>query len=159
MSLKQSWNKSFLLYEFILSVLLMIVLIGVLQYFNLHDVVTNLFTGVRTSFYATIAQIEGALLGFVIAGVSILLTMSESPAMIILRKSPYFRTIYDVFTNSAKFFALSTVISLFAMVWDKDDSLNITLMFLVIWCVIISIFRLSRCLWILDKIIDMQIKK
>lgn len=159
MSLKRLWLKNFLIFEFGLSVVLVILLILTVQCFYLNDIVAHTFMGVKTSFYATVAQIEGSLLGFVIAGVSILLTMSESPAMIILKKSPFFRTIFEVFTSSAKYFALSTIISLVAMVSDKDDSLNMALMYLVIWCIIITILRLARCLWILDKIIDMQIKK
>ena len=159
MSLKQLWERDFLIFEFFLSVLLTGIIVIVVYYFSLYCNIVQALDGIRASFYGTIAQIEGALLGFVIAGVSILLTMSESPAMKILKTSPYFRIIYDVFTNSAKYFAISTVTPLVAMLFDKDQAPNLYFTYLVVWCVIISILRLARCLWILNEIIEIQIAK
>ena len=101
--------KHFLKYEeswILLIVFIIIFLVG--NYYGFNELIIKQLCGLRSTLYATLAQIMGALLGIVIAGLAILLTMEKSSAMQILKKSPYYEELFNIFIIRCKRFALGT---------------------------------------------------
>lgn len=83
-----------------LIVFIIIFFVG--NYNGFNELVIKQLCGLRSTLYATLAQIMGALLGIVIAGLAILLTMEKSSAMQILKKSPYYEELFNIFILSCK---------------------------------------------------------
>jgi len=111
---------------------------------------------IKTALYPVIATISGALLGFVITGVSIILAFSDSHKLDRVRKSKGFEDIYKVYFRAIKYLALTTVISVFGIV----ISYYATYMFyLVFISSILSIVGLYRCMWVLERITGIVHKK
>jgi hypothetical protein len=77
----------------------------------------------RQTFFASLAATTGALLGFAITGLTILLTLGGSPRMIWLRKQERFRTeSRALFTTAiaALGFATAVFLLLIVVATDKD---------------------------------------
>ena len=113
--------KHFLKYEeswILLIVFIIIFFVG--NYNGFNELVIKQLCGLRSTLYATLAQIMGALLGIVIAGLAILLTMEKSSAMQILKKSPYYEELFNIFILSCKRLALGTLLCVVALVFDRD---------------------------------------
>ena len=109
--------KHFLKYEeswILLIVFIIIFFVG--KYNGFNELVIKQLCGLRSTLYATLAQIMGALLGIVIAGLAILLTMEKSSAMQILKKSPYYEELFNIFILSCKRLALGTLLCVVALV-------------------------------------------
>lgn len=150
------WARNFLTYELILSILIAICAFFLIKHFTID--IDNILKQTRLQIYATIASTSGALLGFVITSISILLTMKESPTILILKNSPHYRTVFDVFLSTSRYLAFTSIASLTGILIDKDNSPHIWFFYLILWVVIISILRLLRCLWILEKMIDLSVR-
>lgn len=89
--------KQFLKYkESLILFIVFIILFLVGNYNGFNELIIKQLNGLRTTLYATLAQIMGALLGIVIAGLAILLTMEKSSAMQILKKSPYYEELFNI---------------------------------------------------------------
>ena len=131
--------KHFLKYEeswILLIVFIIIFFVG--NYNGFNELVIKQLCGLRSTLYATLAQIMGALLGIVIAGLAILLTMEKSSAMQILKKSPYYEELFNIFILSCKRLALGTLLCVVALVFDRDLDPQLWLSYGVLWCVILS---------------------
>ena len=100
----------------------------------------------------------GALLGIVIAGLAILLTMEKSSAMQILKKSPYYEELFNIFILSCKRLALGTLLCVVALVFDRDLGPQLWLSYSVLWCVILSSISMIRCIWVLKNVVKLQLK-
>lgn len=153
MGLIRIWKKNFLCAELIASVFI----IGILVYF-FNSQITTLFKSIRLQLYGTISGISGALLGFVIAGLSILLTMNDNEQLRILKTSVYYKLIYKVFLSTSKYLAIATIVPLLGMIIDTDTCPQKWLTYMIIWSLLISFLRLVRCFWILEKMIELKLK-
>lgn len=141
--------KHFLKYEeswILLIVFIIIFLVG--NYYGFNELIIKQLCGLRSTLYATLAQIMGALLGIVIAGLAILLTMEKSSAMQILKKSPYYEELFNIFIISCKRLALGTLVCVVALVFDRDLDPQLWLSYGVLWCVILSSISMFRCIWV-----------
>ena len=151
--------KHFLKYEesgILLIVFIIIFFVG--NYNGFNELVIKQLCGLRSTLYATLAQIMGALLGIVIAGLAILLTMEKSSAMQILKKSPYYEELFNIFILSCKRLALGTLLCVVALVFDRDLDPQLWLSYGVLWCVILSSISMFRCIWVLKNVVKLQIK-
>ncbi len=153
------YEKHFLTCELIISIVLIIGAYYCVIHFKLDYMVLKLLDQNRSALYGTISSISGALLGFIITGVSILLAMKESPALIIIKASKYYQTVFVVFTSACRYLGLNTTMALLGLLIDKDSSPHLWFFFIVLWASLISVFRLMRCLWVLEKMIKLSIKE
>ena len=84
------------------------------------DKISWVVRGNRSAIYTMLGSIEGALLGFVITALSIVLTLGSDKRLAILRQAGHLRRIYSVFTGAIWPFALATVVSIAALLTDRD---------------------------------------
>ncbi len=78
----------------------------------------------RESFFVSLSATSGALLGFAIAGLTILLTLGNGPRMDWLRSKPEFRTeVRALFMTAIGSLGVATIVFLFLIVvaTDKHD--------------------------------------
>ena len=106
---------------------------------------------IKTSLYPVIATISGALLGFVITGVSIiLLAFTPSNKLTSLKKSSQYKNIFNVYFRAIYYLAITTIISVFGLI---ITTYNTFWFWILITSSTISLLGLYRCIWILEKIV------
>jgi len=152
------WEKRFLLWEFLLSLVIVGLFFLIVQKFGLQEAIVEVMEGNRCSIYGLLASVAGSLLGFVLTGVAIMLALADSNKLGILTQSKHYTYIYKVYMSTVKSLALTTVLSIIAVLYDREQSPNAVMLYLVLWAVILSIFRVIRCVWILEQIIKIATK-
>lgn len=157
--MKKFYRVHFLGVELLLTLILLSVFIYLTANHIGFDVVQNSLKGTRTTLYGTLAAVAGAMLGFVITGLSVLLTTNNNEQMERLRKSKHYKTIFVIFFSTSKYLGLLLITSLISLVMDKDDSPFIVLTLISISLSVIVGVRLLRCIWVLEKIVHIQILK
>lgn len=126
--------------------------------FGFNNMIVAQLDGLRLSLYTTLAQIMGALLGIVIAGLAILLTMDKSTAMQLLKKSKYYEELFSIFISGITRLAIGTMICVIALIFDKDTEPHVWLSYIVLWSFLLASISLSRCIWVLKNVIKLQLK-
>lgn len=151
------WYKHFLGYELLFSILLTLIIAILVVVLDYED---NVFTCISKSqqiLYGSLTAVFGALLGFVITGLSILLTInSDNVGMKAFKESSRYKEVFKIFISTSRYLAITSFLSLIGLLYYGE---NITTFYkivtmLIAWGVIITIFRVSRCIWVLEKIID-----
>lgn len=153
------YRSHFLGVEFFLSLLIMAIIIFYFHCFSKNNPLITELKDIRGIFYGTIITISGALLGFVITSLSVLLTTGPSAQMERLKSSKHYKTIFTIFLSTSKFLGVSLLFSLISLVFDKEENPVLFLTYLTIWSMMIVTFRILRCFWVLEKIIYLQIKQ
>lgn len=117
---------------------------------------------VRGPLYATVAAVAGALLGFVIATVSILVALvsSESPRMEFVRKSDAYPQIWRVFTSAIRWLAAATAVSLVALLLDHEDPVLSEQWIDAIRAALLLVslaatMRLGSSMWVLERLVTL----
>lgn len=153
------WDAHFLPLEMILAGVVALILGVWSEYFNGGIFVDNIFSGSREVLYGTLAALFGSLLGFAITAVSIILGYAANEKLEIVRNSKHYYTLWDTFNSTIRILALSTVLALVGLVIDKDtDPINLVL-YINTFIVLLSFFRVARCVWILENVIAIVSKK
>lgn len=96
MSIKGFYRKNFLLLELAESIFFILLLIGLLTFFKESIQIESWIRSINTDFFSLLATITGTLLGFVIAGVAILLAFPSSERLEELKRSQHYKTIYEL---------------------------------------------------------------
>lgn len=111
----------------------------------------------RPAIYSTLASVFGALLGFMISAVSILLTITTIPLLQGLHRSAHYKDLWRAYHHGILALALGTVVSVVALIWDKDASPR---WFLVDACALASALacaRVARCVYLLSRVVDVVV--
>jgi hypothetical protein len=111
--------------------------------------VADLLSGDRSSLYGTVASIFGALLGFVITSLSIVIGFMSSERMEHLRKAKVGLAIFGVFIWGSIWVGIATVVPLVGLVFDRDGSAKPWMCALLVGSSVAGAGALIRCLRIL----------
>lgn len=156
MELRKTYNRNFLKAELLISVAFSILFILVIKYFWSYEIIGEWISANRKEIYPLIATIGGTLLGFVITGVSIIIAFSESEKLRLLKQSKQYKTIFEIYFSTIRYLAITTMLPILGMI--INDGLSVYILYFLIWSVIISSFRMWRCLWILESIVEIMHK-
>jgi hypothetical protein len=151
--IRRWWERKFLAHE-------LITILAICLGFTIWSVkmdrgvlINNILSGNRQTLYGTLAALFGSLLGFTITSVSIVLGASASEKLEIIRKSKHYKDLWDVFKAAIKTLALATIFALLGLVFDKDTNSVDFFLYINLFTTLLSIFRLGRCIWVLENII------
>lgn len=136
----------------ILTILILLVIIKELPPFTLDTWVLS----IKYNLYPVIATISGALLGFVITGVSVIIAFTESDKFRLLRKTTTYKKLFEVYFRTIYYLAGTTLISAIGIVITNYSTFWF---YLLVWSAIISAFGLYRCIWILENLVEILTKK
>lgn len=139
------YSRHFLLAELVLSILLAF---GAAR---LH--VLKYLPGNTDTIYVALSASFGALLGFAITGVSVMLAVSDSERLALLRTSPHYPLVFRIFTSAARYLGVGFLTAFLGLVLDRQTALGQAVAYLTLFSVIISVFRVYRCVWVLDSVI------
>lgn len=151
----QWWKTHFLWAEFGLAVLLSAGFILWIERYGGAGIVNTTLTGNRGAVYGTLASITGSLLGFVLATVSIVFGFATHERLAVVRDSPHYTTLWRVFTSAIRVLGVSTVFLLVGLLVDRDTSPTRIVMYVCVLVFLLAIFRLARCVWVLEKVIGL----
>ena len=105
------------------------------------------------------ASIYGTMLGFSLATVAIVLGLVEHPRMKLVRDGPHYDTLWDTFKSAIRVLGLATIVAVIGLIWDKENSSNRFILYFNVFFLVLSFARISRCIWILDKVIKINTGK
>jgi len=110
----------------------------------------------RSGLYGVLTSLWGALLGFTITAVSIVLVFSQDPRLKLVRESAHYPTLWQVFMSAIRILGLATAAGLLALLFDRDPpggSPRIVFFYVVVFFSTLAILRLWRCVWVLDRVV------
>lgn len=100
-----------------------------------------------SSVYGALVGLQGSLLGFVLAALTIVLGYSQSPSMEILRKSGQLPNLFRVYLAGIRSHAFATVTAIVALVVNSGYVTASLLAWLVASSSVVTAIRLGRSLW------------
>ena len=115
--------------------------------------VTTALDGRRGSIYPALVGLEGALLGFTVTSLTIVLGHSSNPKLDIVRKSRHWTSLFSSFCASVRWSGYGTLTSLTAMFLDRDGAANLTSVTWLAVTLAFSVIVLARMLWVLHRIV------
>ena len=109
-----------------------------------------------TTVYASIATIAGALLGFAITSISVLIAFLGGDEFKWLREDPEYESLFKDFKEAIILFSVTTVVSLVALLLNDKDSetRNFVMLGAALWLALLSSITLMhamRILWLAIK--------
>jgi hypothetical protein len=152
---KSFYEKWMLVADIIIPIIVGILIIYVgngISLFNSND--EDFIKLLIYTIFPTIATIGVTLLGFIITGVSVLISFTESGKLPLLKQSVHYKTLFDVYFHAIKFLAILSIVSLCGIFAPK--SFTIEFFYVLIVLVMISIWQTYRCVWALEQIISLS---
>ena len=83
--------------------------------------IEELIHGNRAPIYGALASVFGALLGFVLTAVSIILGFSSLPQLTIVRESKHYPMLYRAFILTTWVLGAACLAALLALIFDRDE--------------------------------------
>lgn len=108
----------------------------------------------RTAVYAALIGLQSALLGFVLAALTIVLGYSQSPRLRVLRKGGQLPNLFNVYLAGTRSHALATLISLLALVVNGGYEVTTVLCWMVALSFLVTALRLARTLWVTKNVVE-----
>jgi len=151
-SLVLFYRRHFMDVELIIVIIIAILVLYLLPSVLAPVTIDQWIVSIKTNLYPVIATISGALLGFVITGVSVIIAFSESKKLRLLKKAKntskslfhvYFRTIY--------YLAATTIISILGIIISQHSAIWFYLLVILSF---MSLQGLYRCVWILENLVQ-----
>jgi len=152
---KSFWKAHFLPCELGLTVALTLAFALWLERFAGLDRIDQIVQGQRAVIYGTIATIDGALLGFIIATIAIILGFAPGDSFTVLRQSDHYQDLWGTFRSTIRILALATLAALVGLLVDRDSSPNSAAMIVCFGFSLLVIARVSRSVWILGKVVQL----
>lgn len=147
------WEKDFLKRELILAVTTLVLFVFWVEIFGGREVVSTILKSTRSLLYPAIVSAFGSLFGFVITAMSIILSWSDKEKFAALRRKKGYSQLWPVFGSTVRWLGFATLAAVLAILFDQDGKEWPLIWYLVALCVTVAVFRLARCIWVLENLI------
>lgn len=154
MRFRLAYRKHFLAAEFVLAVALTVAFALWLALCDGMNFLEPVLCERRTALYGTLAALFGSLLGFVLASVAIVLSLHDNEKLSLIRNSRHYGALWQIFKASMRALASATVVSLAALLLDRQSTPNPLVLVLLFGAVTLSALRLARVVWALEGLIS-----
>ncbi len=118
-----------------------------------HDQLIDFMADRRGTIYGVLAGIFGSLLGFAIAAEAIVLSLSGSDKLSVVRSSKHYPTLWRVFRWTIRTLALATVAALIALLLDRDKQPWMAWLYGCAFFTFLAIAQLARTIWVLEQVV------
>lgn len=119
----------------------------------LGPLLNDLLTERREEIYPALVGLEGSLLGFTVASLTIMLGYSASPHLAVVRESRNWQALFDAFTASIRWVGFATVLSVVALLVDRDSSPILLIETALGVVLVISSVMVARMLWVIHRVV------
>ena len=155
--IREFWGVWFLELELVLAVCLAISFAGWLWWYDSAQIVLEGFLGDRrATLYRTLATVSGTMVGFSMTVAALVLTRVATERFQLLRSGrsgKNYEALWKTYTQAVKYLGVLTVFSIAALLLDTKDSPRHWVLVLTVLLVLLSMFRVSRAIWILEKLL------
>lgn len=141
MTLPRWWRRHFLPIELGAA----LVIAGV---FTIAEVRCGILPDELAALYGALAAVFGSLLGFTIAAVSIIIAVSGDDRLAVLRGSDRYPDLWKTFFSAIRWLGGATLIAFAGLLWE-----TVLVAALASFAILITVFRISRCIWVLERIV------
>jgi hypothetical protein len=152
------WKSHFLWCEFFLSLSITIIFIAWCEFFSGKVSMEPIIIDNRATIFGTVATIYGSLLGFVITAVSIIIGYVSNPRMDLVTHSAHYSDLWNTYIKTIQVLGFATIFSIISLIADHKNEMNWLLFYPNIFFLILSIFRISRSIQLLEKVIQIVTK-
>lgn len=129
----------------------------------LIPVVTNAINATleerRNGIYPTIIGVEGTILGFVLAALTIVLGYSQKGRFKLLHASRHWRAVFLSYTNTLRWTSVAIIVAILALIFDQDRSPSPRFAILFCWSVIFTSYFVGRMLWVTEQIVNLIVNQ
>lgn len=134
----------------------LVVGVGIGAYGNrfLEPLVATSLTKDTASIYGAVLALQGSLLGFVLAALTIVLGFSQSPQFKLLNDAGQLPTLFNVYSAGIRAHALSTGTALVALLLNSSSGLAPVFAWIVTTTCLLALVRLGRTLWATNNIVQ-----
>jgi len=147
------WRRYFIWAEFGLAVAITAAfLIWMLEWHG-SDVVAALLKGRRVAIYGVLASVFGALLGFIITTVSVVIVAAQSQRLDALRESKHYRDLWRIFFATIRGLALATAVSFLSMLFDQENAPSDVWVAACFYVIVLATLRLARSVVVLQFVV------
>jgi hypothetical protein len=108
--------------------------------------------------YPAIVGLEGTILGFVIASLTIVIGYVNSPRFAILKGTRHWEGIFVAFAGGAKWTAGALVFALAALFFDRDSAPNTPLSMMLFISALLAAVRVGRVLYVTEKVVKVIVQ-
>jgi hypothetical protein len=158
MTMPDFWERQFLRYELLLGMAGSAAFAYWCQRRNGLAIIEPILHGNRAAVYGTLASILGALLGFAITTISIVIAFSGERRLQMLAKTKHYQSLWRVLTSAVRWFGLATIAALSALLLDRDDRTAPIILYVCVLTLVLSLMRLTRSIWVLERLISILTK-
>ena len=108
----------------------------------------------RGLIYATLSAIFGSLLGFAIAAESIVLALSGSEKLTVVRNSKHYPTLWRVFRWTIRTLAFATISAVSALILDRDANNWSLWLYVCSFFALLAVVQIGRTIWVLEQVVN-----
>lgn len=108
--------------ELLIFAIVFIVLWRVASIHTVHRHLYSYLANQRGGLYTTLLTVEGTLLGFVVAVLTIVLGYAQASRFEIVRRSPHWAALFGSYTRAMRWSAYATASFLIGLLADRDSS-------------------------------------
>ena len=156
--MKKSWAEKFLFWELLSGITASLLIVAALEFADDGNWTSSFLSDSGPNFYAALAQINAALLGFAIAAAAIIVTAAPDDRLAELRNSEHFKSMWAIFRSAIRFLGAATLLSLLGLLVTDDGLAARTIFYATIAVSILAAFRITRCVWAMNWIIKIFMK-
>ncbi|MEU8232839.1 hypothetical protein AB0C12_24935 [Actinoplanes sp. NPDC048967] len=150
-----TWKRDISLWvEFIMMTM---VAIPLAQWAPVNKAIHEYLAGRRGDVYPAIVGLEGTILGFVMASLTIVIGYASAPRFEILRGTRHWAAIFRSYTIASKWTAVALIYGLVALFADTDDAPNSPLALMLMLSALLAAVRLARVLYITEKVVKVVV--
>ena len=119
-----------------------------------HDaMILEVLKGNRVAVYAALGGLFGTIFGFAITAISIILAFAQSPKLLILRRSRYWKTLWAIFTRGIWTLMGVAMVAIVALTFDKDSRPKVLITYGLLLAVFVGVAKLCRIIWAFQKLV------
>ena len=155
--IKAFYERHFLAMDLVGSMIIAAAVVVSFEYWFGTEMPANWLSSIRQSLYTTIITISISLVGFLIAGVSIILVFGQMPRMKLLKDSKQIHTVFSIYFKSIFWLAITALGSFVGLLVDSESAPFLPVAYVVMWLSTVSIIRVWRCIWVLKVLTRLSI--
>lgn len=155
--MKRNYKQNFLAYELLGAILVGLVIAAWIEFCLGRQEINSTLEGNWVTVYATIAGISGALLGFNITTLSILLTLIDGEGFKPVRENRNYDQLFTIFTNGMLWLGSTVILAVAGMLIDNSVDRNSWLFYAAIVSGLMATARVAREVWVLTWIVKIKV--
>lgn len=102
--------------------------------------------------FATLASIDGALLGFVIATWAIVLTVADTDRFEVVRKSRHYPYLWRTLSSTARWLAVAAASAMAVLLIGTKGVAGADGVLACAGSTLVAGWRVARCIWVLERV-------